>query len=152
MRDISVREIIEYARTIESESFAFYMAAAEVLAEPHARDTALELAAEERRHFERLGRLLDADQLPSASLEARIGSDVDLSHRVVPTMEITAQSTPREILRVALQREERTRDQYRTFISFSNMDVAVINLFEDLVDQEEGHARRIHSLLQRLRD
>ena len=152
MRDVSVREIIEYARNIESESFAFYMAAAEVLSEPLARDTAQELAAEESRHFERLGRLLQDNVLTSASLNQRIQERVDLSGRVVPTMEITAQSTSREILGVALQREERTRDQYRTFLSFSDMDPAAVNLFEDLVDQEEGHARRIYSLLQRLRD
>jgi len=150
--EISVREIIEYARNIESESFAFYTAAAGVLSGPDALETARELAAEERKHFERLGRLLEADRLSSASLDARITTEVDLSRRVVPTMEISAESSPREILQVALQREERTRDQYRTFISFSNLDTAVVDLFADLVDQEEGHARRIKSLLESLDD
>jgi len=150
--EITVREIIEYARNIESESFAFYTAAQEVLTDSAARETARELAEEEKLHFARLGRLLDRQPSPGGNLDVRFPAEVDLSRRVVPTMEITAESSPREILGVALQREERTRDQYRTFISFSNVDAEVVSLFEDLVDQEEGHARRIRSLLERLDD
>lgn len=150
--EIRIREIIEYARNIESESFAFYTAAMEVLKDRDAREASRELAEEEKVHFARLGRLLERQSLPGGSLDARIFGEVDLSSRMVPTMEITPESSPREILKVALQREERTRDQYRTFISFSDMAAAVVKLFEDLVDQEEGHARRIRALLERLDD
>jgi len=150
MNQVTVREIIEYARGIEAESHAFYRAAAEVLKDPEALEAAGELAMEEEKHFQRLSRLLESEGGLAETLDQRIQTGVNLSSRVVPTMNITPESTPGEILRVALQREERTRDQYRTFISMTGSDPKVIELFSELVEQEEGHARRVRLLLDRL--
>ena len=63
MRTFTVEEIIHYAQTIEQESYAFYTAAKEHLADLESTEVAEELAQAEIEHLSRLRALLDEKKL-----------------------------------------------------------------------------------------
>lgn len=150
MKELSLREIIEHSQRVEQESYAFYSSAVAIVQSPDVKPLLAELAAEELKHFNSLRALLHQERLDRAALEARIGVETDLFNRFVKTHEITEFSSQREILEIALERENNTGAMYSMLLTISNLAEDAVVLFEDLQKQELGHAARIKTLIQRL--
>ena len=147
MKEFLLKEVLEYSRNIEQESYKFYKEAAANIKDNEQKNLLEELAEEELSHFNRINNLLDNTKLTVNEMNSKVQikkSDFDL---LISTKKIPANSTALKILEIARQREINTENIYRTLISITNLSVDVINTFTDLVNQEKGHATRITRLI-----
>ncbi len=58
--------------------------------------------------------------------------------------------TAKDILEVALDREKNTAGTYRMFLSFSDLPDNIIDVFNYLTAQEEGHVKIIQNKFKAL--
>jgi rubrerythrin len=149
MKEFTIREIIEYAANIESESHKFYTAAASKVTDPDTKNLAKELSEEETGHYNHLRDLISEERVSSCELDEMV-TDIDLSDRMVKTDEIDFTSDPIDILEVALEREINTERLYTTYLTFTNLPEDVIKVFEDLKNQEIGHQNRIKTIIKKI--
>ncbi len=150
MKDFTIREIIEYSEKIEQESYLFYTSAANQVIDPETSALCRTLAEEEVKHYNRLKALLNEAAIPREEFDARLSLDVDLHARKVNTHEVFADASPARALEIAYERETNTRDLYRMFLSFTDLNETVIDVFNQLQAQEDGHAARIKLLMEKL--
>ena len=148
MNEFTIREIIEHAEQIETESHAFYIKAAEYLKDREALRLALDLSAEEIKHFNNLRDLLLQPRMTSIDLNQSLKSAVNLADRIVKTAEITPESDTDTILQIALEREKQTELLYRLYLTFTDIPRNIIKVFEDLQNQEIGHQKRIETIMK----
>ena len=149
MKEFTIREIIEYAANIESESHKFYTNAASKATDPDTKQLAKELSEEETDHYNHLLDLLSKERVTSSELD-KLVDNVDLSDRVVKTDEIDFSSDPIDVLEVALEREINTERLYSTYLTFTDLPEDVIKVFEDLKNQEIGHQNRIKAIIKKI--
>jgi len=148
MNELSIGEIIAHSQRIEQESYAFYTRAATFVTEASVAAQLKDLATEEIRHYNLLGSLIEQPRIDEKALAARVAIETDLLNRFVKTHEIGPQNTRREVLEIALEREQATEALYAMLVTFTNLEEPIITLFENLRLQEVGHANRILSLLK----
>lgn len=147
MREFSLKEVLEYSRDIEQESYKFYREAASHIKKDELKNLLEDLAEEELGHFNRFNNLLDNTKLTEDEMNSKIQikqSDLDM---MISTKLIPAEATALEILEIARQREINTGNIYRTLLSITNLSDNVIDTFTDLMNQEKGHATRISRLM-----
>jgi rubrerythrin len=149
MTHLTVRDILEHAERIETESHVFYVRAAGFLNDPDARQLAIELSEEETKHFNHLRDLLNQTHLSSHELDKTLGSEVNLSDRVVKTSDINEESDADTILNVALEREKQTEALYRLYLTLTGIPDHLVRVFEDLRQQEVGHQKRILKMIEK---
>lgn len=147
MNKFTIREIIEHAEQIETESHAFYLKAAEYIKDPEALQLVMELSEEEIKHYNHLRDILHRPRISSGDLNQSLFSSVNLADRVVKTAEITPASDVDSILQIALEREKQTELLYRLYLTFTDIPQNIIKVFEDLQNQEIGHQRRIEKII-----
>ena len=150
MRELTIREIIEYASNIEAESHKFYTEASEKISHPETAQLAKELSEEETGHYNHLMDLINEKRLSSTQLDTIISGKEAIEDKMVKIDDITADSEPIDILEIALQREINTERLYTTYLTFTNLPENVIKVFEDLKHQEVGHQNRIKTLIKKL--
>jgi len=148
MNEFTIREIIEHAERIETESHAFYLKAAEYLKDPDALQLAVDLSEEEIKHYNHLRDILLQPRMTSDDLKQSLFSTVNLADRVVKTAEITPESDTDTILQIALEREKQTELLYRLYLTFTDIPQNIIKVFEDLQNQEIGHQKRIEKIIK----
>ncbi|KUK82877.1 MAG: Rubrerythrin [Candidatus Marinimicrobia bacterium] len=149
MTHLTVRNILEHAERIETESHVFYVRAAGFLSDPDARQLAIELSEEETKHFNHLRDLLKQSPLTSPELDITLGTEVNLSDRVVKTEDISEESDADTILNVALEREKQTEALYRLYLTLTDIPEHLVQVFEDLRQQEVGHQKRILKMIEK---
>lgn len=147
--ELSIKEILEFSKNIEQESCAFYQKASELPIDENVKKLCLQLSKEESVHYNNFEVLLGNARISEKELLVKV-KNVNLEQRLVQTHSITEKSTVKEILEIALMREERTYQLYNTMVSFTNIHEDVIRLFEDLQKQELGHANRIKEMLKQI--
>ncbi|MBN2724372.1 MAG: ferritin-like domain-containing protein [Deltaproteobacteria bacterium] len=150
---LTVEGIIKFAINIEEESARFYENAInKYLDEDNKTDELIalleELSLEEIKHKKRLSDRFSVVSNPSASLESDALRNVVDMIVTIPALE--GSQTPVTVLTTALKRENATADLYRTLLSLSDLG-SLSSIFEELVDQEVGHARRVKSLLEKMK-
>jgi rubrerythrin len=148
MRELNLEEILKYAEKVETESYGFYTKAAGLVKEEEVIELVKQLASEEIDHQNSLRALRHEKQISDEDLNAKLKIEVDLFDRIINTEEITEKSTSRQVLQIALERENNTEKAYAMMMTFSNLPDNVINLFERLRQQEEGHAVKIQNRLK----
>lgn len=148
MNEFTIREIIEHAERIETESHAFYLKAAEYLKDPEALRLVMELSEEEIKHYNHLRDILLQPRIKSVDLNQALRTDVNLSDRIVKTAEISPESDADTILQIALEREKQTELLYRLYLTFTDIPHNIIRVFEDLQNQEIGHQKRINRIIK----
>jgi len=149
MKEFTVKEILEYSRNIEQESYKFYKDAGSQFKDDELKKLADELATEEMGHYNRLNRLLENTKLTEEELNLKVqikNSDYEM---LIGSKNIPENPTAISILETAYQREVNTGNVYRTLISFTNLTDDLIETFSDLVNQEKGHANRIESIMKK---
>ncbi len=150
MRELTVKNIIEFAIQIEKESNAFYENAKNFVKEEDPKKLLTQLASEEIDHQNRLLALLNEKSLQPAELNKTHKLSRDLLDRIVQTAEIKENSSTLEILKIALERENNTKEYYAMLLTLSNIDENIVDIFSDLQAQEEGHARKIKQRMGKL--
>ncbi len=149
MRELNLREIIEYAEKIELESFSFYKKATEIVNEPEVKDVLSQLAAEETGHYNRLRELLEEGKLSKEELEKTINMEKALLEMLINTDEIKSSFSAFDVLSIALTREKNTAKAYEMFKTFTALDDFALKVFEDLRLQEVGHVNKISARLKK---
>jgi len=71
--------------------------------------------------------------------------------RLVEARVLPDNPTPRMVLEAAYEREVHTGGLYRTMITLTNLPDDIVRTFSELMDQEQGHANRIQSLMRKYR-
>ena len=149
MKDFTVKEILEYSRNIEQESYTFYTEAGPKLVDPELKVLAGELAIEEMGHYNRLNKILENTKLTEEELHVKIQIKESDHDMLVATRKIPENPSALSILEAAYQREKNTESVYRTLISITDLNNELIETFTDLVNQEKGHANRIESIMKK---
>ncbi len=148
MKEFTVKEILEYSRNIEQESYSFYKDAVPKFADDELKVLAEDLAKEEMGHYNRINKLLENTKLTEEEMDLKVRIKDSDHEMLISTREIPENPTPLSILETAYQREVNTESVYRTLISITNLSEDVIEIFTDLVNQEKGHANRIQSIMK----
>ena len=148
MKEFTVKEILEYSRNIEQESYSFYKDAIPKFENDELKVLAEDLAKEEMGHYNRINKLLENTKLTEEEMNIKIQIKESDHDMLISTRKIPKNPTALSILEAAYQREVNTESVYRTLISITNLSEDVIETFTDLVNQEKGHANRIKSIMK----
>ena len=142
---IKVEDVLKHAIRIENESQVFYRTASQRVQDDAVKVLLKELEAEEVKHAARLSGILEDVQ----GLEF---SDFDRTtmEKLITTASIDDDDDQEGVLRVALEREKNTRDFYAQILTMTNLEANIIDVFEELHTQEQGHYQRISSKLRKL--
>lgn len=150
MRELTIKEIIEYAIRIEKESFNFYNNAAKIVEDVKVKDLVSLLANEEINHQNRLEEILSEENGSSDNLYEKEEIDVSVMDKIVNNSEINPDSTSLEVLETALGREKNTEQTYAMLSTLSNISQEIIDIFDYLRLQEKGHVNKIQSRINKI--
>ncbi len=150
MREFSAEEIIKFAQRIEEESYNFYRRANETLDDSELKKLTKELSNAEVDHLNRLRKLIDESQLTREELSQRLSLNDEDYQKIINMKDFPSNPTAKDILEVALEREKNTASTYRMFLSFTDLSDNIIDVFNYLTAQEEGHVKIIPNRLKSL--
>lgn len=143
--EMKISDILKYSIQIEHESMLFYKNAAPVASTAEVKSLLAELEAEEVKHELRLTEILSSNGGGDAE-----GFDREHLDKLIQNREIPEGADEHEVLAIALEREEHTRDFYRQVSTMTNLSQDVIDLFVMLFKQESGHVTRISRKIENL--
>ncbi|MCD6447079.1 MAG: ferritin family protein [Candidatus Marinimicrobia bacterium] len=150
MKIFNVKEIIEYAIQIENESFVFYTNAAKLIKDADVNALLVKLAGEEVNHQNRLKDLIDETKISPEFLLKEMEIDTTIMDRIVITSAIPSDSSALDVLNVALEREKNTEQTYAMLMSLTQISDDVVEVFEDLRLQEQGHVNKIEARINKI--
>ena len=145
MKIFNVKEIIEYAIQIENESFVFYTNVAKLIEDADIKALLVKLSSEEVDHQNRLKDLIDETKISPEFLLKEMEIDTSIMDRIVTTSAIPSDSSALDVLNVALEREKNTEQTYAMLMSLTQISDDVVEVFEDLRLQEQGHVNKIQA-------
>ncbi|MEA1971803.1 MAG: ferritin family protein [Candidatus Cloacimonadota bacterium] len=151
MKELTIKEIIEYAIKIEKESYNFYKIAENIVKDIDAKKLVSLLANEEIDHQNRLKALIDEKKVSAEELEKKGNIDTLLLDKIITTPNMTSNSTSMEILEIALEREKNTEQSYAMLLTLSNISDDIINIFDELRLQEKGHVQKIQNRIDKMK-
>lgn len=143
--EMRISDILKHSIKIEHESMLFYQDAQPKAADQQVKDLLSDLAAEEVKHEKRLTDILEGTEDGSVGTFDRSSLD-----KLIQTAEIPSGASQKEVLEVALEREQHTRDFYRQVSTLTNLDAEIVDLFDMLFKQESGHVSRVKGMLSRV--
>lgn len=149
MKEIIVEEVLNYSKKIELESYSFYKESAVVLESSDLKLVVEDLAEEEMSHYNRLNKLLEGAKASEADLNQKVKIAKAHYETLVATRQMPDNPTVADILEIAYQREVDTRAVYNSLVTMTDLSEDILEVFKDLMLQEEGHANRIKSLMQK---
>ena len=149
MKEIIVEEVLNYSKKIELESYSFYKESAVVLESSDLKLVVEDLAEEEMNHYNRLNKLLEGAKASEADLNQKVQIAKAHYETLVATRQMPDNPTVADILEIAYQREVDTRAVYNSLVTMTDLSEDILEVFQDLMLQEEGHANRIKSLMQK---
>lgn len=147
MKEFTVKEILEYSRNIEQESYSFYKEAIPKFEDDELKVLAEDLAKEEMGHYNRINKLLENTRITEEEMNLKVQIKESDHDMLIATRKIPENPTALSILEAAYQKEVNTESVYRTLISITDLANDVLEIFSDLVNQEKGHANRIKSIM-----
>ncbi|MCD6122852.1 MAG: ferritin family protein [Spirochaetales bacterium] len=151
MKEYSVEEIIKFAQRIEEESYKFYKEANGRFNDEEIKKLTDELARAEVDHLNRLRKLLKEAHLSENDLKKRIKLEDTGYDKIVQAAKIPDNSSIKDVLETALERETSTANTYRILNTFTNLPDEIIDVFDYLTAQEEGHVKIIENKLKKLK-
>lgn len=150
MKIFTVKEIIEYAIKIENESFKFYTNASKIVEDGDVKDLLVKLSGEEVDHQNRLKALIDEAKVSATTLVKEMEIDTTIMERIVETSVINDNASAMDVLRVALEREKNTEQTYAMLMTLTQISDDVVEVFEDLRLQEQGHVNKIEARINKI--
>lgn len=152
MEQLTVEQVIEFAQSVEKESYRFYTEAKDRLRDPGLVALCEELAEAEVDHLNRLKHLLDKPSVTAEELHKQVSFDTAEYRRVIASGRIGPDAKARAILEQALARERATASSYGMLVSITDLSGDVIDLFSYLAKQEQGHVTTIGNRIGRLKE
>ena len=149
MRNLKVKEIVEYAKKLEHEAFSFYTVALG-LASEKTKDLIAELAVEEEKHYNLLDKLLNDKNITANTFDTMLSVDTSLMTTLDESEQITESTSELTILNIAAKRELDTKALYTMYMTFGELPQNIFDIFEDLANQEEGHYNIIQAKIKQL--
>jgi rubrerythrin len=150
MKTFNVKEIIEYAIKIEKESFEFYNRASAHVNDPDVKELTVQLAGEEVGHQNRLRDLINEEKVSPRDMMLEMEIDTGIMDRIVSTSVIPFDATPMKVLEIAFERESNTEQTYAMLSTLSHISDNIVEVFEDLRKQEQGHAGKIKARMKKI--
>ena len=150
MKIFNLKEIIEYAIQIEKESFEFYTRASNDSKAEEVKDLLVQLAGEEVGHQNRLKSLIDDGKVTPETLLKEMEIDTTVMERIVETSVIQKGAVAIDVLKVALEREKNTEQTYAMLMTLTQISDDVVEVFEDLRFQEQGHVNKIEARINKI--
>ncbi len=150
MKIFNVKEIIEYAIHIENESFVFYTNAAKLIEDADIKVLLVKLSSEEVDHQNRLKGLIDEAKISPEFLLKEMEIDTTIMDRIVETSMIHGDASALDVLNVALEREKNTEQTYAMLMTLTQISDDIVEVFEDLRLQEQGHVNKIQARINRI--
>ncbi len=150
MKIFNVKEIIEYAIKIEKESFVFYTNAANLIEDADVNALLVKLSGEEVAHQNRLKSLIDETKVSPEFLLKEMEIDTTIMERIVETSAIPVDASALDVLNVALEREKNTEQTYAMLMNLTQISDDVVDVFEDLRLQEQGHVNKIEARISKI--
>ena len=150
MKIFNVKEIIEYAIHIENESFVFYTNAAKLIENTDIKALLVKLSSEEVDHQNRLKGLIDETKISPEFLLKEMEIDTTIMDRIVETSMIHGDASALDVLNVALEREKNTEQTYAMLMTLTQISEDVVEVFEDLRLQEQGHVNKIQARINKI--
>ncbi len=150
MKIFNVKEIIEYAIQIEKESFEFYTRASEKVKAGEVNELLVQLSGEEVDHQNRLKGLIDESKVSPELLQKEMEIDTAVMERIVETSVIPVEAGALDVLKVALEREKNTERTYGMLMTLTQISDDVVEVFEDLRLQEQGHVNKIQARINKI--
>lgn len=151
MRSLNLREIIEFSEKIELESYEFYKNSQNLVDEKEVKDLLILLANEETGHYNHLRELLNKGTLTAEELDLKLTLKEETLSKYVNTDKIKEGFSGIDVLKIALDRENKTEQLYAMFMTFTDISQKVLKIFTDLRNQEKGHANKISARLNNLK-
>jgi rubrerythrin len=148
MRNLSLKEIIEYSEKIELESYEFYAKAKDIINEEETKSLLTLLANEETEHYNHLRGLINRGHLTAEELDAKLMLKEETLTQFINTDKIEKGFSGKQILEIALDREKKTEQLYAMLLTFTDLKPNIINVFKDLRNQEKGHIEKIEVRLK----
>jgi rubrerythrin len=143
-QNATIEQILEQAIRFEEQAFDFYIAAVDMVKQPHIKDTLKDLAAEEVKHKKKLEALLEGNIESLIDVAQQKVQDLKLAeYLVAPPLEEDA--TFQDVLVVAMHREKSSHEFYSTVATITD-DESTKTLLEFLAQEELVHKNKVETL------
>ena len=143
--NLSMADVLKYSIRIENESRLFYEDSITKVTDENVKVLVTELRDEEIKHENRLVNIY----VENKDVEV-LDIDSEKFKNLINNQEIPPTATSKEVLEIALGRENNTKDFYRQVSLLTNIDQEVIDIFQMLYEQESGHVTRIEKLIEKI--
>jgi hypothetical protein len=136
MEELTLEELIKYTVRIQQDSFLFYRKAARILEGNAMKPVTDELADFKADQLKQLKDLLGHYALSTDSIDYMVDVDTDLFDELLNNGDIPAQATPRDVLILSLNREDKTAMTYNMILGLPDLDVRASELFGAFFEDE----------------
>jgi rubrerythrin len=151
MEELTVEEIIKYAIRVEQEAYQFYKKASRILGGNELKSITDELAEQELGHINQLKMYIKEDTVIEEELSYLLTIDTSLFDRIIAVKDIPLCSTPGDILKIALDREQTTQKNYEMLFQLEKLGDEIRSTFGSLAQKEAFHTNLISEKLAQMK-
>jgi rubrerythrin len=149
MEQLTVEEVIKYAIRVEQETYQFYRRASRVLTGSELKGLVDELSEQEVCHIRDLKGYIKDDTEVEEALTPLMMVDTTLFDGIIVADDIPPEATPDDILRIALERELMSRDNYAMLAGLAKVGDDIKTTFRSIGESKAAHAKLIRERLGR---
>ena len=136
MEELTLEELIKYTVRIQQDSFLFYRKAARILEGNTMKPVTDELADFKADQLKRLKDLLSQYTVAAENIHIMLDVDTDLFDDILNNGNIPAQATPRDVLLLSLNREDRTATTYDMILALPDLEDRAEQVYGTLLKDE----------------
>jgi rubrerythrin len=136
MEELTLEELTKYTVRIQQDSFIFYRKAARILEGNEMKQVIDELADFKADQLKQLKDLLIEYTLASENIDYMVDVDTDLFDDILDNGDIPAQATPRNVLMLSLNREDRTAKTYDMILNLPHLEERTGQVYRLLLKDE----------------
>jgi rubrerythrin len=151
MEELTLEELLKYTVRIQQDSFLFYRKAARILEGSALKPLTDELADFKARQLKQLKELISECTLNQEESDYMIDVDTDLFDEILDNGEIPPQATPRDVLFLSLQRENRIARTYDMILNLPLLVKRAHQVFKLLLDDENEHINALRKRVENVR-
>ena len=137
MEELTLEELIKYTVRIQQDSFLFYRKAARILEGNTMKPVTDELADFKADQLKRLKDLLGQYAVADENIDFMVDVDTDLFDDILNNGNIPAQATPRDVLLLSLNREDRTAMTYNMILGLPHLENRAEQVYGMLFEDEK---------------
>jgi rubrerythrin len=151
MEELTLEELIRYTVLVQQDSFLFYRKAARILEGSELKPLTDELADFKASQLKKLRELLSECMLNQEESDYMIDVDADLFDEILDNGDIPPQATPRDLLFLSLNRENRIAKTYDMILNLPLSEKRAREVFRLLLDDEIEHIDALRKRFENVR-